>query len=187
MCGFFSGGRKKPASSSACSKWTKRRISSSRGAGSPVSSLRPLDAEERREILHRWNDTQAPIPELATHEQIEQEAARHPERVAISSSSGTLTYGELDERSNRLARQLVEVGVGPERLVGIHLERSPEVHVALLAVLKSGGAFVPLDPTFAEQKKILHRCRGVFYLCAGGAEVRRFNRLLIEAGSIRGL
>ena len=54
-----------------------------------------------------------------------------------------------------------------------------------LVVLEAAG--LPLDPTFAEQKKMLHRCRGVFYPCAGGAEVRRFNRLLIEAGWIRGL
>ena len=55
-----------------------------------------------------------------------------------------------------------------------------------LAAGGAGGAGVPLDPTFAEQKKILKRCRGLFYLCAGGAEARRFNRLLIDAGLIKG-
>jgi hypothetical protein len=76
----------------------------------PVSRLRLLDDAARQELLTRWNDTQAPVPAESTHRRFELQAARHPDRVAVRTSAGSLTYGELNARANRLARHLREVG-----------------------------------------------------------------------------
>ena len=100
-------------------------------------------------ILREWNQTDAPLPPNGLiHSQIEQQAERTPEQTALVFADTQITYRMMNERANRLAAQLVELGVGPERLVGIHLGRSIEMVVAVLAVLKAGGAYVPLDPDF---------------------------------------
>jgi amino acid adenylation domain-containing protein len=80
------------------------------------------------------------------------QAVLTPDAVAILFQDRPLTYRELDENANRLARYLVDLGVGPETLVGVLLERSIEMMVALLAILKAGGAYVPLDPTYPRQR-----------------------------------
>jgi amino acid adenylation domain-containing protein len=121
-------------------------------AAAPIAELRLLDAAERREILDRWNDTQAPIPDLATHERFERQVARDPDRPAVRTSTGMLTYGELDARANRLARHLRDLGVSADRMVGVNLQRSVQMLVALLAVHKAGGAYVPLDPLFPDER-----------------------------------
>ena len=117
-------------------------------ASAPVAELGLLDASERQEILTRGNETEAPVPDRSIRERIEQQAALHPDRPAIRTSDRSMTYGELNASSNRLARHLRDIGVGPERPVGVHLNRSPEMVVALLAVHKARGAYVPLDPMF---------------------------------------
>ncbi|MCH6163959.1 amino acid adenylation domain-containing protein [Streptomyces sp. M600PL45_2] len=83
---------------------------------------------------------------------LDDSAARHPDAVAVSDGSVSLTYRELDERANRLARLLVEHGAGPERVVGLMLPRSAETIVAMLAVLKSGAAYLPLDPAYPAER-----------------------------------
>ncbi len=80
------------------------------------------------------------------------QAAQHPDGVAIRTSSGSLTYGELNARANRLAHHLRDLGVEAERLVGVHLHRSPDMVVTLLAIHKAGGAYVPLDPLFPDER-----------------------------------
>lgn len=115
---------------------------------STISSLRSLDDAERRDLLETWNDTGAQVPTESTHQLFEQGARKHPERVAIRTSGASLTYGELNTRANRLARHLRTLGVGANRLVGVYLHRSPDVVVAMLAVHKAGGAYLPLDPLF---------------------------------------
>ena len=82
------------------------------------------------------------------HRWVELQAARVPEAVAVSCPGESLTYGELNARANRLARRLRTLGVGPDVLVGLCLRRSPDMVVGLLAILKSGGAVVPLDPAY---------------------------------------
>lgn len=117
-----------------------------------ISTLRVLDDAERQLLLTRWNDTSAPIPRQATHERVEHQAAIHPERIAVRTTGGSVTYGELDARANRLARHLRDLGVGADRLVGVHVHRSIEMLVSLLAVHKAGGAYVPLDPLFPRER-----------------------------------
>jgi amino acid adenylation domain-containing protein/non-ribosomal peptide synthase protein (TIGR01720 family) len=121
-------------------------------ADGPLGGLRLLDDVERADLLVRWNHTDAPVPDTTTPRLVEVQAARHPDRVAIEASGGSLTYGELDTRANRLAAYLRSLGVGPDKLVGVHVERSPEMVVALLAVHKAGGAYVPLDPLFPTER-----------------------------------
>ncbi|MFK4273134.1 amino acid adenylation domain-containing protein, partial [Streptomyces milbemycinicus] len=107
-----------------------------------------LDPAERRQLLHGWNDpvhqkSDATLPEL-----FEAQARSAPDAVAVVFEGQELTYGELNARANRLARYLISRGAGPERLVALALPRSAELVVALLAVLKSGAGYVPVDPDY---------------------------------------
>ncbi|HET9226692.1 MAG TPA: AMP-binding protein, partial [Thermoanaerobaculia bacterium] len=86
------------------------------------------------------------------HELIEEQAGRTPESVAVSFESDSLTYRELLDRSGRLARHLVGMGVGPDIRVGVCAERSLEMVVGLLGVLRAGGAYVPLDPSYPAER-----------------------------------
>jgi amino acid adenylation domain-containing protein len=113
----------------------------------------PMATRDEFEQLDAWNQTAAPLPEATTlHELISRQAARTPERVAVTCGTATLTYAELESRSNRLARYLQKHNVGSRVLVGICLQRSLEMLVTLLAVLKAGGAYVPLDPAFPPER-----------------------------------
>src|SRR5262249_13171217 len=86
------------------------------------------------------------------HRQFERQAAARPDAVAVECAGVALTYRELNQRANRLAHYLIRVGVGPDMPVGICAERSLDLIVALLAVLKAGGAYLPLDPTFPRER-----------------------------------
>ncbi|AGC47284.1 non-ribosomal peptide synthetase [Myxococcus stipitatus DSM 14675] len=113
----------------------------------PVADLPVLPVEDRERVLRTWNDTRGEGPRTSClHELIEARAARSPDACALVMGDWELTYGELDQRSDRLAVALQARGVGPETLVGICMERSPLLVVSLLAVLKAGGAFLALDP-----------------------------------------
>ncbi|MGP4021368.1 amino acid adenylation domain-containing protein [Saccharopolyspora sp. 5N708] len=121
----------------------------------PVGRIELLSPEERDRILHEWN---APIgavsePSAATLPQLfEEQAARTPDSVAVTFGAQQLTYGELNARANQLAHHLIDHGVGPEQLVALALPRSTELVVALLAVLKAGAAYLPLDPGHPAQR-----------------------------------
>ncbi len=120
-----------------------------------------LTPRERALMLGEWNDTAHPMPATTLTALVEEQAARTPDLTAVEYGieGGTrLTYAELNARANGLARQLTSLGVGPECRVGIHLERSVEMVVALLAVLKAGGAFVPLEPSWPA-RRIAEVCR----------------------------
>ena len=86
------------------------------------------------------------------HELFEAEAARRPEAVALSCDGVTVSYGQLNGRANRLARQLVQFGVKADTLVGICLERTNELVIALLAILKAGGAYLPIDLAYPAER-----------------------------------
>jgi len=106
-----------------------------------VSELPLLTEAERRFLLAEANDTRADYPaSLGVEDAVETQARLNPSKVAVYSSRGRLSYGELDARANRLAHYLRRKGVGPDVLVGVCLRRSPEMFVALLAILKAGGA-----------------------------------------------
>ncbi|KOG32631.1 non-ribosomal peptide synthetase [Streptomyces resistomycificus] len=111
-----------------------------------VADVDVLSAPERQRLLTEVNDARNDIPDATLVELFERQAARHTDAVALVCDGDTLTYGQVNARANRLARHLVAQGVGPESLVGICLERSADLVVALLAVLKAGGAYLPIDP-----------------------------------------
>jgi amino acid adenylation domain-containing protein len=117
--------------------------------GHRVWSLPLLGAVERAQVLAAWNATGEPTPatarHLGLHQLFEAQVARTPEAEALVTSTERLSYIELEARANRLARHLRDLGIGPERRVGVGLERSADLVVALLAVLKAGGAYLPLD------------------------------------------
>nr|VFJ54372.1 MAG: amino acid adenylation domain-containing protein [Candidatus Kentron sp. FW] len=118
-----------------------------------ISQLPLLTEAERHRILVEWNDTGAPYPqEQCVHELFEEQAAKTPDAVAVVFEDEEVSYGELNERANRLAHRLRGLDVGPEVLVGLFLERSVEMVVGILAILKAGGAYVPLDPEYPQER-----------------------------------
>jgi non-ribosomal peptide synthetase component F len=113
-----------------------------------LSDLALLSDGERAQIVVEWNDTERELPPgRLVHELFEAQAMRSPDRVALVFEGSQMTYGELDARANRLANYLSGRGVRPETAVGICMERSCEMVVAVLGVLKAGGLYVPLDPS----------------------------------------
>jgi amino acid adenylation domain-containing protein len=121
--------------------------------GRRISELQMLDEAERRRLLHEWNDTRADYPrDACLHQLFEQQAALTPDSVALSFGGAQLTYAELDRRANQMARYLRGMGVVAEDRVGVLLERSVEMVVALLGVLKAGAAYVPLDPQYPQTR-----------------------------------
>jgi amino acid adenylation domain-containing protein len=118
-----------------------------------ISDLPLLTEPERRRLLFEWNDTAAEYPDdQCLHQLFEARAERDPDAPAIVFGGERLSYRELNERANRLAHRLRRIGVGPDNLVGIAAERSLEMIVGLLGILKAGGAFVPLDPSYPKER-----------------------------------
>jgi amino acid adenylation domain-containing protein len=117
-----------------------------------LSELPLVALPERHQMLYEWNETAAPAAPCAVHEWVEAQVARTPRALAVVFEGESLTYEELDRRANRMAHGLRRRGVAPERLVGICVERSLEMAVAALAVLKAGGALVALDPAYPRDR-----------------------------------
>ncbi|MFD9064423.1 amino acid adenylation domain-containing protein, partial [Kitasatospora purpeofusca] len=123
------------------------------GPDLPVGAVPMLAAEEERRLREQGNDTRREWPDRApVHRLFAEQAARTPAAEAVRCGAEALDYAELDRRSDRLARRLRSHGVGRDVLVGVCTERSTDLVVALLAVLKSGGAFVPIDPEFPPER-----------------------------------
>ncbi|WP_164003093.1 AMP-binding protein, partial [Pyxidicoccus caerfyrddinensis] len=117
-----------------------------------LSSLPLLSDAERQRVLVEWNDTHAELQDTCAHHLFEAQVRRTPDAHALQMGERTLTYRQLDERSNQLAHHLRSLGVGPEVLVGLCVERSLELVVSILAVLKAGGAWLPLDPSYPTER-----------------------------------
>ena len=118
-----------------------------------VSALSMLNEVERRRLTVEWNDTCAEYPRgTCAHQLIEAQAARTPEAVAVVCGERQLTYAELDTCANRVANFLRQRGVGVGHRVAICLDRSTDMVLAVLGVLKSGAAYVPLDPDFPQER-----------------------------------
>jgi amino acid adenylation domain-containing protein len=114
-----------------------------------LAALPMLTATERRHLLVDWNRTEVDYPkELCVHQLFEKRVERDSDAVAVVDQDRSLSYGELNTRSNRLAHHLRGLGVGPDTLVAVCMERSLEIVIGLLAILKGGGAYVPLDPSY---------------------------------------
>ncbi|WP_156497366.1 non-ribosomal peptide synthetase, partial [Paenibacillus jamilae] len=118
-----------------------------------VEELELLTVAEKQQITARFNDTAVAFPSHQTvHQLFEAQVESTPDQVALVFGHQSLTYQELNERANSLARMLQAQGVGPDKLVGLMVERSVEMIVGLLAVLKAGGAYVPIDPEFPSSR-----------------------------------
>jgi hypothetical protein len=110
----------------------------------PIRALRMMDEAERSQILYEWNDTGAPVPDGALPELFRQQVERTADAPAVTAGKLTLSYAELNAHANRLAHRLVKLGAGPDRPVAVLLERSANLVVSILAVMKTGSAYVPL-------------------------------------------
>ena len=117
------------------------------GPDRPVGDLDLLTTAERR-VLADWNDTARDFPAAVLPELFQTQVTRTPDAPAVIFEGKHLTYAELNHRANRLARLLISNGAGPERFVTIAMPRSPDMIVAVLAVLKAGAAYVPVDPAY---------------------------------------
>ncbi|MFD9493507.1 amino acid adenylation domain-containing protein [Streptomyces sp. NPDC060005] len=114
----------------------------------PLGRIEILSAGEQRQILGAWNDTGAALTDATLPALFQSQVALTPRRPAVLASDTDLTYGELNERANRLAHHLIAHGVGPEQFVALALPRTAQTMVALLAVLKAGAAYMPVDPAY---------------------------------------
>lgn len=123
-----------------------------RAPGEPVAAADFLGEDERRLVLEDWNKTGTPYPDVLVHELFEQRADDGPDRTAVVCGEGSLTYGELEVRANALANHLRALGAGPDQPVGLLVHRSADMLVGLLGILKSGAAYVPLDPGFPQDR-----------------------------------
>lgn len=118
-----------------------------------ISELPLLSEAERHQLLVEWNDTWTEYSQKdCIHQLFEKQVEESPDAIAAIYKDEQLTYQELNDRANQLARYLQKVGVGPEILVGICVERSLEMLVGLLGILKAGGAYLPLDPAYPKQR-----------------------------------
>src|SRR5262249_21032580 len=118
----------------------------------PLYRLEMMSVSERRQLLEEWNGGAVESRQLGLPALFEEQVERYGEAVAVVCGDEILSYGELNESANRLAHYLVRMGVGPEYVVGIALERGVMMVVAVMAALKSGGAYLPLDPSYPAER-----------------------------------
>ncbi|MBV8932766.1 MAG: amino acid adenylation domain-containing protein, partial [Kutzneria sp.] len=114
----------------------------------PVSGVQVISAAEREQLVAGWNDTAVPVPAATLTGLLSAQAARTPDRAALACGQATLTYAELHTRAARLARYLASRGAGPEHIIAVAVPRSADLVTALLAVLKTGAAYLPIDPGY---------------------------------------
>ncbi|MEU9232419.1 amino acid adenylation domain-containing protein [Streptomyces subrutilus] len=120
--------------------------------GAPIGSLDILAPEEHGRLRDEWNATAAPVPSGSLPQLFEAQAARTPDAVALAHDDGAVGYAELNARANRLAHHLIACGVGPESPVVLLMERSVDLVVATLAVLKAGGCYVPMHASLPPER-----------------------------------
>jgi amino acid adenylation domain-containing protein len=118
----------------------------------PVAELPIFDDAERTQLLHGWNETREYPIETCIHQLFEEQVKRVPNNVALVFEGETMSYAELNARSNRVARYLNRRGVGPDVLVGLCMERSLDMIVGILGIVKAGGAYLPLDPRYPKDR-----------------------------------
>ncbi|MFO0762662.1 MAG: amino acid adenylation domain-containing protein [Byssovorax sp.] len=124
-----------------------------RDASRPVGSIPLLRPEEREQLLFAWNDREAAFPkDRPIHELFEAQVDRTPDALALTCEGKSLSYRTLDEQANRLAHHLRALGVGPDTLVGLSIDRSLAMVIGILGILKAGGAYLPLDPEYPPER-----------------------------------
>lgn len=120
-----------------------------------AADLIGLSEEEKQELFQKWNDTETDYPkEFCVHQLFELQVERTPNAVALCQGNKKMTYSELNSRANRLARHLKNLNIKPGSNVGLFIDRSPEMIIGLLGVLKSGGAYVPIDPNYPKDRVV---------------------------------
>lgn len=118
-----------------------------------VAELSVLSLEERQRILEDWNETTVDYPRhLHTHHLFEAQVERSPASIAAICEDQSLTYTQLNTQANQLAHFLKSIGLGPDQMVGVYLERSLDMLIALLGVMKAGAAYIPMDPIYPPQR-----------------------------------
>jgi amino acid adenylation domain-containing protein len=147
-----------------------------------LSDYSLLSDAERQQILVAWNQTARPYDPALVHELFERRARSGPDAIALVNGEQQLSYAETDRRANQLANYLRGVGVGPDVLVGLYVDRSMEMVIGLLGVLKAGGAYLPLDASYPQQRLsyILDQARVVLVL----TQSRRVEKLSEYEGEI---
>jgi amino acid adenylation domain-containing protein len=123
-------------------------LAMSEAVDAPASTLAAISARERRLVVDEWNRTGAAYPDTGIAAVFEEQASRTPLAIAVECGADRLTYADLNARANRIAHYLAGAGVGPETLVGVSLDRSIDLIAALVGILKAGGVYVPLDPSY---------------------------------------
>ncbi|MCU1323501.1 MAG: putative linear pentadecapeptide gramicidin synthetase LgrB [Acidobacteriaceae bacterium] len=123
----------------------------------PLDQISVLQEAQRELVLRKWNETGVSYPrEECIHDAFERQVQASPDAIAIVFDDTEYTYSEVNQRANQLANYLISIGAGPEVRVGVHLTRGPEQIISILAVLKAGGGYVPLDPSYpVERLKVL--------------------------------
>ncbi|KAB1979318.1 non-ribosomal peptide synthetase, partial [Streptomyces triticiradicis] len=133
-------------------RWARLLRAAVADPGRPISRIDVMSGEERRRLVSRSTGAASELPEAALPELFARQVRATPDAVAVVAGATELTYRELDRRSNRLARALVRRGVRPETPVAVLLDRSADLVVALLAIIKAGGAYAPLDARFPQSR-----------------------------------
>jgi natural product biosynthesis luciferase-like monooxygenase protein len=134
-------------------QWLALSHAAAAAPGCAIAELPLMDAALQQRVLHDWNAVRTDSqPPACVHHLFEAQAARVPQRTALVAHGVEISYAELDQRANRVAAQLVSLGVGPDTLVGLCLPRGIELIVGLLAIHKAGGAYVPLDPAYPRER-----------------------------------
>jgi non-ribosomal peptide synthetase component F len=122
-------------------------------SNSSLENLPVLTEQEKYQILVEWNNTTVDYPQhLCIHELLAAQVEKTPDNIAVVFDGQKLTYQELNHQANKVAHYLQSLGVGTEVLVGISVERSLEMIVGLLGILKAGAAYLPLDPTYPKER-----------------------------------
>ncbi|MEU6460203.1 amino acid adenylation domain-containing protein, partial [Streptomyces sp. NPDC047065] len=118
----------------------------------PLPAMEVLAPRDRSRVLERWNDTTTTVPDVTVVDLFQRQVSRTPDAPAVICGDEEISYAHLDDRASRLARVLEDRGVGPESVVAVAMDRSIDLVVALLAVLKAGGAYLPVDLAYPEQR-----------------------------------
>ena len=125
----------------------------------PIGTVQLLSQAEREQVLRLWNQTTHEVPRSTLPQLFEAQVQRTPRATAVIFQERSLSYTELNQRANQLAHELIQRGIGPEDIVALALPRSLDLIVALLAVLKAGAAYLPVDPELPARAGSLHAPR----------------------------
>lgn len=149
----------------------------------PIANLPILTTTERQQILVEWNDSDADYPREATiHSLIDAQVRRRPDAIAIEFAEQRITYRELDTRANQVAWKLVDAGVVPDDRVALCLERTPDMVVCILGVLKAGAAYLPIDPSYPDDRiEFTVQDAGAKLMLVDSANRERLDALATEA------